>query len=253
MILTYKIDDVNIRSLGAVPGKLQHLGIDGLFNLPKRIGTTEYNWGNSIEPFVQAEDIELDGRTLTFLAIVERNRVSDFTIACVQAKKFSCGLDEFNVACKDAITVDEVGHYCTVEVKFWQYDFKVNTLTQSPSGTGDYMINNYDLRKDFGAIMSMISGMNSVGKRIDVPTTEFYKTTYFRDIRTLAIRFAMLGSSLSDLYYRMSQLHALLASPGMKTLKVRNNLLSVYFKDGLTAQLLSDKLLTFDLKATVND
>lgn len=79
--MSYKLDDIDISSYDAFPyvGQTKDskdcIAISGVFDLPKRKGTTEYNWGTSIEPFVDAEDIELDGRTLVLSLVVRSENV----------------------------------------------------------------------------------------------------------------------------------------------------------------------------------
>lgn len=253
MIFDYKIDGIALSELGAVPGKLQHIALDGLFNLPKRIGNISHNWGTSIEPFVDVEDIELDGRTLTLLAIVKAGYLEMFKNVCIKATTLSFELNTFFVICKEAIEVDAVGGYRRVQVKFYEPTMYFEVLNTEPSGGGVMGIDNYDLRKDFGIVITKGGGMDNIAKRIEVNTTEFYDNPFFRDERNVTLNCAMMGDSIADLYSKMNQFHTLLISPGMKLLRVNNNYLDVYFKSGLTAQLMSDKILLFDLTATVND
>ena len=52
--MSYKLDDIDISSYDAFPyvGQTKDskdcIAISGVFDLPKRKGTTEYNWGTSI-------------------------------------------------------------------------------------------------------------------------------------------------------------------------------------------------------------
>lgn len=76
--MSYKLDDIDISSYDAFPyvGQTKDcIAISGVFDLPKRKGITEYNWGTGIEPFVDAEDIELDGRTLLLSLVVRSENV----------------------------------------------------------------------------------------------------------------------------------------------------------------------------------
>ena len=112
--MTYKIDGVDISTFGAFPyieKSKECIALSGVFNLPKRTGTTEYNWGVSIEPYVDASDIELDDRTLKLRLVIKGHdyisKVMQLRLACIACRKLWTEFGEFDVMLKDGITVDE--------------------------------------------------------------------------------------------------------------------------------------------------
>lgn len=70
----YKINNIAFANYGIQPSLLQGEGIamKGIFDLPKRIGETHFSWQeeNSVEPYVDADEIFLDARELEFAGIV---------------------------------------------------------------------------------------------------------------------------------------------------------------------------------------
>ena len=85
--MIYKIDNKPLSYFGAHPARGHHFfALEGFFDLPKRTGKTEYDWGTSIEPFVMEEDIRLDGRTLTFNVVMKKDKVDTYKAACVLCK-----------------------------------------------------------------------------------------------------------------------------------------------------------------------
>ena len=248
--MTYKLDNIPLSTFSAFPARgRQFFALEGMFDLPKRIGSTEHNWGTYIEPFVQAEDIQLDGRTLTLYAAMRQSKVDAFKLACIACKTLSFDYDSFSVVCKDEIEVTPIGVYDSVKVKFWQNNFVLKPITITPTASGTSMIDNFNLSRDFGIYIGRIANIGNTAKRIDVNTTEFYTWTYYRGTREITLQCSMLGSSVADMYNKMNQFQSVLMKPGMRTLKVRNNELSVYFKDGITVNTVAKNILSFTLKA----
>jgi len=250
--MIYKLNNISISSFDATPSPENgHLALSGILDLPKRIGATEYNWGTSIEPFVDAEDIELDGRTLTLNVAIRKIDLDAFKSACVACRELSFDYDTFQVIQKDEIKVDIVGDYCRVSVPFWQNKVVLPEITIIPSETGGYRIDNFNLTKDFGIHVSQSGNILNTASRIDVQTTEFYERTNFRGLRKIDLSCSIVGNSFADVYDKINQFNSLLISPGIHTLKLRNNEYNVYFKDGLTANIIAENIINFTLRATV--
>lgn len=198
-----------------------------------------------------AEDIILDGRTLTLNAVMKKDKVEAFKAACVACEKLSIESNVFDVVCKDEIQVREVDSYAIAIVKFWQYEFILQSITIVSSGSELYGIDNYSLNKDFGVSIAKSSSLSNTAKRIDVRTTGVYGKTEYRSIRTIDFECSMIGNSFFDVNNKINQFQSVIMAPGIRLLSVRNNLFNVYFKDGFTVQAISENILKFNLKATV--
>lgn len=261
--MNYKIDNVSLSAFGAhsTNASGEKIALSGLFDLPKRIGATEYDWGTSIEPFVEASDIELDGRSLVLNTVIKGNTLSDlhtklteFKEGCIACKKLWTEVGEFDVIQKDEITVTEYpfNRMAVVKVPFWEGKYSPVKITLLASDGGDCMLDSYNLVKDFGIFASSFREINSKAKRINIDTTLPYTSTVYRSFYDLSVQCKMVGTGIADLYNKMSQFNALCVSPGLHSLKLPGNTArSVYFKDGMAVTCLSPRVLQFDLKCRV--
>lgn len=254
----YKIDGVDISVFGVVPVKKDGiLALNGVFDLPKRKGATEYNWGTSIEPFVSVDDIQLEGRNLTLFACIKapdyKQKLDLFTKACVACRELWTRFGKFRVLVKDEIIVEEhvkLG-LVFVTVKFWQEEYVLPVLSVEPSGVG-ITLDNYGLEADFGIRLSSRKNDKNEAKRIEINTTLPYTRTAYRDAKDAMFSCFMWGNDLDILYDRMMQFYSLCMRPGLREFRdMDNNIYTLYFKDGITVKVALNTLLTFDLKCRV--
>ena len=251
--MNYKLDGIPISNYGAKPLRTdQAFALHGMFDLPKRVGKTEHNWGTSIEPFVHAEDIQLDGRNMALHVALKKAQLDNFLNACIECTTLSTSFDTFNVVCRDEIRVDRFGdEWRIVEVPFWQNDYQLKSLTVLPSGNGEFMIDDFNLIVDLGVFITTINRLEGVAKSIEVQTTEYYQRSSYRSTRNVDLSGVIKGSDTGDLYAKACQFHSLLMRPGLNELVLPNKTLVVYFKSGLTATAFKENILQFNLTATV--
>lgn len=262
--MNYKLDEKSIESFSAYPcvDRAQEcIALSGVFDLPKRKGTTEYNWGTSIEAFVDKEDIELDGRTLTFKVCIKGVSYKDYSTkletyksACLSCRKLSSDFGTFDIVMKDTLNVEEYTgcNMAIVTTKFWQQKYSYPELIIKPAGNGSFLMDDYDLSKDFGIYIASRKSDKNIPKRIEVNTTLPYTQTRYRVANDITFTCSMIGKDLQDLYSKMMQFQALCIKPGIRTLVLpRNGKYNIYFKDGITVKARLNTLLKFDLKCKV--
>ena len=260
--MSYKLNNVDILTFGAMPvTKGQGIALEGIFDMPKRKGQTEYNWGTSIEPFVSAEDIELDGRELGLNVVIHAsdkqtlaNRINAFKTACLGCTVLTFDYDSFNVICRSDIKVVEYDLIATVSAVFWQDAYILKPLTVIASNSGSFRLDNYNLQADFGLTISKTEGLRDIANRIEISTTELYTKTQYRELRSITLTCFAKADSIAQLYDNICQLHSLCYSSGFRTLVLPDNSsVQLYFKEGFKAQFVADNLLKFTLKASLND
>ena len=68
----YKLNSVDLADYGILPGQISdsNIAMSGIFDLPARSGTCFYEWAESIEPYVDADEIFFSGRDLSFAGII---------------------------------------------------------------------------------------------------------------------------------------------------------------------------------------
>lgn len=259
---TFYIDGVDIATLGAVAilGN-EACPLTGMFDLPRRKGETERDWGTSIEAFVDAGDIEMDGRTLTLTLLVKGDtyaiylyRLNRLKAACVACKVLGTPFGGFNVIQKDDIGVTEYpwANMGIVTARFYEDTVTIPSLTLKPSGGSGILLDGFNLWRDLGIGVSEIKDCRNTGKRIEVNTTATYKRTNYRDKPTVTLSCFMRDKDLAGLYGRMGQLHALCVKSGLRVLTLEDGTrMDLYIKDGITARTGHETVLTFDLKLRV--
>lgn len=262
--MNYKLDGRNIFIFGVYP-KVDYsqecIAFGGVFDLPKRKGTTEYNWGSSIEPFVDKEDIELEGRTLILKVCLKgqssadyRSKLDSYKSACIACRKLWTKFGEFDVVVKDAIEIEEYSgcNMAIITTKFWQQNILLPELTIKPYGHGDALLDGFSLNRDFGIYIAARKADKNVAKRIEINTTLPYTQTKYREARDITLSCSMIGNDLQSLYTKMMQFQTLCIRPGIRTLTLTgNDDRTLYFKDGITVKARLNTLLTFDLKCRV--
>lgn len=259
--MIYKLDDTPLSNYNALPlidGGCIALG--GAFDLPTRKGETSYNWGTSIEPYLDVADIEIEGRELTFDCVVQSidkpslvENINHLTTAFIACQKFSTTYAEFDVVCRDAIRVEMLNDVvATMHVKLWQPHFVLPELTiQQQSGVGlcQQSIDGYDLFEVFGIVVEKIEGEKNMANRIEVATTSAYTQTQYREQKEIVLHCSMRSTAgLVFLYRRMLQFQALCYQSGLRTLQLNEFQTEVYFKNGFRSSLISSSLLKFILK-----
>ena len=257
----YRLDDIPLRSIGVIPClNKERIALEGMFNLPKRKGASEYSGGTKIEPFVDAADLEFEGRSLTLNAWIRGNTPAEYTGAleafkatCIQCRALSTGYADFAVLLKDEVKVTEYIGYnrARAAVTFWQETVEFPPLAVTATGGPGYTLDGYNLL-DFGIRVSERKDNANVGKRIEVATTLPYTQAEHRDKATAVLRCYMRGEGFADLYGKMTQFHALCAAPGLRVLRYPDGTeVSGYFKDGFTVKAAHRTKLDFDLKLRV--
>lgn len=259
--MSYKFDGVDVAAWGVAPFTDEAgVALEGVFDLPKRTGETEYNWGTEIEAYVEAEDIVTDGRKLTLKMLLKGGDEADyagklegFKRACVELRRLSCEFGEFDVLVKDEVSVEELpGCVAVVSVPMWEQKVTIPELTVSGSGPGGMSVDEFCLEKDFGIVVSDWKGEKDLGKRIEVQTTEPYLRTEFRDRGEVTLSGWMKGESWTELYSRIGQLQALCMKPGLRRLSFPDGTVCEgYVKGGMAVKPGFGCVLSFDLKVRI--
>lgn len=250
--MIYKFNGRDITTYGVLPLQVEGgVALSGMFDLPKRIGETERNWGDRIEPYVDAEDIRLGDRTIGLKVVMaDLKNWEAFRQACLECRILETEWGDYNVLIADEIQVERAGERMgLIGINFLQTDVRLPELTLPSSGGSGYRIDEFNLEKDFGIQVSGMSGDLDVPKRIDVGTTAPYQETGIRTSGTITLECRMQAERLHIIAGRIGQLHALCMSPGMRMLYFPDGRSrQVYVKDGIKVKLEDQRLVNFNIK-----
>jgi len=264
--MQYLINDIDLSTFGIRPSRIDDstVGVSGIFDFPKRKGETEYNWGTEIEAFVSADDLKWESRDITFKGLMKAasraallSNLQNFAALCKSDEvTFSTPFGVFLVVLENGISVKELrDDLLKFEAKFTQQKIAFTELSLVATGGTGSLIDNYNLRNDFGIIIQDHENYLNVAKRLDVNTTGDYKKSGYREMRDLSVQCLMVHSSMAALVAKMGQFHALLASPGLKTLITsKGDNYACYVKDGFTVSRIttgSSFTAKFNLKLRV--
>ena len=85
------------------------LSVKGIFDMPRRIGDTERSWGDSVEAFLDQEDIILDGRKISvrllFISHGDDSAIATFSNWLIGLSSITLNTDfgNFNVVFKVSV------------------------------------------------------------------------------------------------------------------------------------------------------
>ena len=243
----YTFNGINPVSIGAIPAPVDagELALKGMFDFPKRTGETEYDWGDEYEALVDADDIELADREVSFRVFIQGSNASDLA-SKIEAFKNLClnsttlevnyGL-LLEIRLNKGVSITEnIKHHSAVGLaKFTVTNGILPGFLPSSSGGNGFRFDNYNFVADFGMYVQRRKDNKSISSIIDLRTTEKYTNDITnRQPRDIQINCVMQANSLSDITIRMGRLHQLLAQEGLRTLTFPDGSThQVYCKDGL--------------------
>lgn len=228
--MSYKINGVELSKFGATP-IIPNSGIfavEGILDLPQRVGNIERNWGTVIEPFVSEADIKHDGRKIVLNLIVSGESDTDL-VSKIENLSDSCMNGEIELATplgtktvvlsgKVEISPNNFELFVIVKMNFVEQDVKFEALTKKPtSGATKYLLDGFDLIADFGIHFEDSKDLYSTPERIEIKTTDNYKVTRYRNASDIELKCTMIQPNITSAISSINQLWALLKLPGLRT------------------------------------
>lgn len=262
----YFLDGTNISTLGVIPAPryIKDIALKGAFDFPKRDGETEKDWGDSVEAFVDNEDLEWKEKVIELRVFVQgssnsdlSNKIVAFSNACLNASLLtsSYGLNY------DVRLVGGVDVKTHVLSKTAFCEAKFNVLNPIISGSystklvplSGYCLDFFRFNQDLSLFVIERDGNKDIPRYNPVETTVSYQTPItVREPRDISLKVYMKASDLSDLLVKMGKLHAYLSSNGLKSLRFPDGTThDVYVKDGFSINRIytwSEVIAVFYLK-----
>lgn len=240
----YYINNTPLSQFQIMPLKANgDIAISGCFDLPKRKGTTYVNWPllNSVEPYVDADDIEFSEREITLYGIITEDSdnniwlLKEFLESLPETFTLSCKWGNWNVK-HNNITIETVNRISSkVTLKFTESNPVLSGILPPISETKE--IDNYQWIS-FGLWIKGISGYQSIGtpKKLNVTQNLSSSLPSFggRDKTEITVSGIIESSNIDQFKNNISALYALFGSPGIRLIQYRDLEIKCFCADGFT-------------------
>lgn len=250
----YFLNGKNLSDFGIVPARTNtnHIAITGGFDLPKRTGTTYYNWPleNSVEPFVDGNDIIFGEREIRFSGTIWGNvnsnieALSTYIGSLPELFPLSCKWGTWNVKLSKEIQItpiDRDNSKITMSFKEPVPDLS-GTL---PSSSGKNDIDGYGWN-DFGLWLESIKGGQNIGafKNLSVTQNPFYTlpSSGGHEETDITVKANFICTGFDDFKTRVKSLYPVIGGPGLRKIRYRGIEYTGFAAEGFTVSdiILSD-------------
>ena len=241
--MSYTINGGNFSTWGMVV-----LESKGALDIPKRLGETEYDWGdsNGVEAYVSSADLFWDGRIVTLTAFYSgANLITDIE-TFVNAFKgeeitlvTSYGVHTCILAGAKVTHMLRPNTKALIDLSFWEEIITPGTPPTAIGGTG-VTYGGYDFFKDFNLI---VRGMQGYGDIPDFESRAFIygdsprKIGAYRKNRGIKIELTGKFASLATLVTKVNALKSVLMSAGLKNLVYQGVIKPSYFTEGAKVEV----------------
>ncbi len=247
--MSYKLNNISLSDYNIIAAKSPSstIAVSGCLDMPKRTGTTFYDWGDhhGVEPYVSASEINFEGRDISFYGLT---KADDKPSAVYLLKRFYKLINSFEtlvpfetpygtfqVYVKEEIKVNYLSDgWCTAEIKFREP--VVNVAVDLPTGDQyrELGINGIPF-KSFGAFIKKSSNnLNRPGikkSKSSVYGFESFQLTPTK-LQKVKLDLVFIHDSYDELKTGIHQFHSVLASEGLHDLNIDMTGRKIWAVDG---------------------
>jgi hypothetical protein len=268
--MSYTLNSIDISTYSLIPvqGSDTNIALAGCFDLPARIGQTEYDWqdSDSIEPYVASEDMGFAGRDIVFTAMIKDTKTGAATKlntfytainAWTGTKPFSTPYGVFyNVYVKSVNVVQYISvSLVTITLHEPKPVLTYGFMPSTASSTN--MIDGIPFTS-FGLYVSNQTDKVSLPELKKMDYTA-YLVEKFKKVKRSALDFKIegfiVGNDVSNFLDNVFALQNIFASPGLRSIVLNgNSAISCYAKSGfqITSVQKLDKIYAkFSISLTI--
>lgn len=241
----YFLNNKSLSDFGIVPSKADgSLAIIGGFDLPKRTGTTYYDWKleNSVQPFVDADDIIFGEREIKFSGTILGNVNSNISAlntyidSLPELFPLSCKWGTWNVKLSKEIQITPIDpDNSKITLNFKEPAPDLSGILPSSSGRND--IDGYNW-VNFGLWLESISGIQNIGalKSLDVTQNSSYTmpSTGGRERTEITVKANFICTDFNDFKTKVKSLYPLIGGAGLRKIRHRGVEYTCFAVDGFT-------------------
>lgn len=250
-----KFNGTNTESWGLLVSKTT-----GFFDMPDRVSPVIYDWGDTLQPLLDEEDIFWKSLSIT-VEFVYDSRITGNTYE--QTMTALKALDEFEIEQTFASGGNGV---FTVRVQSSQKEQTFGPLTKAtvvlynrvPTFTGTLpsandsssSIGGYSFSQ-FGLVVSSKLNFRGLGELKQSKETTYMsdtKKSAVRGLNQLSIDCWIVGSNTADLIKKVAEFKKLLSLPDAKVLKYAGKTKNVFLSNGFKVEVHGKRAAKFNLK-----
>ena len=229
--MAYTLNSIALSTYGITAGHApaSNVSMEGVFDMPKRTGTTFKDWddSDSVEPWVLANEIFFAGRDIVFNGSIQgtvsgmNGYLDSFYSAINAASGLSVFTTPYNSASGYVKSVDPkyMNGGCSIELVFREP--VVSLVGSSPaSGSSANMIDSIPFLS-FGLYLSKADALHDLPKTKEQHFTKYGEEGYQivkRKNKTLEIKGFIVGTSLSDFTTKVQALYKVFSSAGTRSI-----------------------------------
>ena len=247
--MSYTLNSIDLSTYSLIPiqGSDTNIAITGMYDLPARLGQTEYDWadGDSVQPFVDTEDLGFAGRDIVFTCMIQDTKIG----AATKLNTFYTALSSWTGTKPFSTPYGVFYNVYVKSVNVVQYT-SVSLVTITLHEPKPVLT--YGMTLSTGSSLNMIDGIPFtsfglyVSDQLDkVSLPDFKKMDYtayltekFVKVKRTALDFKIegfiIGNDVSDfLLYRLFPLQKIFAASGLRSVVLNgNSAISCYAKSG---------------------
>lgn len=235
--MSYLLNTVDLTTYGIIPGHApaSNVAMQGIFDLPARIGQTSYEWAESnIEPWVAVDEIFFGGRDIKLYGSIfgTNKAINDYLQALYDVVEGFTDLvalvttyGTFNVQAKTIIPEYYTGA-CRIAITFREPVVTISGGTLPATGTSGYTIDSIPM-SSFGLYFSKGAGLRNLSDLKEQFFTKYGSEGYQmakRKTRSFDFKAVLMASSLADFQSKVNALYLLFSSAGMRDIIINNEI-----------------------------
>lgn len=245
----YTLNNIDLRSLGFIPGKQSgsNIALAGCFDMPERTGKIFHSWGDDhgIEPYVSAAEISFGGRSISLVGYIfgqgkldctnKANRIFSLIDSFSGLVPLSCKWGTFMVFVNQPVTGTFIGDK-SLKMTFNFFEPVVPLTGKVPTTTNaEYGIDGISF-KDLGGTLLLSSGDRT--NRPSPKTLKFTSNTAdLEEIKTEAreiiLKIFIDQPDPNAFKEKVDGLQILFSAPGLRELNIPTDFDRHFFvKDG---------------------
>jgi len=245
----YKLNNIDLRSLGFIPGKQSgsNIALAGCFDMPERTGKAFHSWGDEygVEPYVSDAEISFAGRSISLIGYIfgegkldctnKANRIFSLIDSFSGLVPLSCKWGTYMVRVNQSVTGTFIGDKA-LKMTFVFFEPNVPMTGTIPTATNaEYGIDGISF-KDLGGTLLL-----SAGDRTNRPSPKTLSfTSNIEDVeeikteaREITLKVFIDQPDLDAFRDKVNGLYALFSAPGLRELKISTDFDRRFFvKDG---------------------